>query len=514
MIRSLYYSLKIDTYYAVNSFIYFIKKLPIFNDLVTEDTYKSSLLKNVIGVIGLILSLGRAVLFKFLYYFVVVLLANVISKNSMSFYHVLFFFSLLGLFINNKLLNVSMKKYLCIILFNIDSKKYLLSNLYFSLIINSIINSICLFTFGPNNTLNIIFVILLLLFRIIGEAFNINYYKRHEDFWYNNYLLYFSILIPLFLCSFSPFIGLIINKDIVMISLIISSIISIISFVYIISINNYKTLYKRINTISNVLNNKDDTRISNVVDVRNKDIKIDESILKNKKGYDYFNTIFFERHRSILLSSSKNYSLVILAVYVLFIILCISSKDISNSINNFFNTRMSWFVLIMYFINRGSIVTQAMFYNCDHAMLKYNFYRDPKVIVGLFKMRLKTLIRVNILPSLVMSIGNLILLYLTKDTNILNYIGSFLFVNILSIFFSVHYLVVYYLLQPYDSNMQIKKASYSVVNLVVYFVCYTISDLVIPSVTFSLIGLLFSIIYIVVGLKLVEKYAPVTFKIN
>ena len=129
-------------------------------------------------------------------------------------------------------------------------------------------------------------------------------------------------------------------------------------------------------------------------------------------------------------------------------------------------------------------------------------------------MRLKTLIRVNILPSLVMSIGNLILLYLTKDTNILNYIGSFLFVNILSIFFSVHYLVVYYLLQPYDSNMQIKKASYSVVNLVVYFVCYTISDLVIPSVTFSLIGLLFSIIYIVVGLKLVEKYAPVTFKIN
>ena len=62
--------------------------------------------------------------------------------------------------------------------------------------------------------------------------------------------------------------------------------------------------------------------------------------------------------------------------------------------------------------------------------------------------------------------------------------------------------------------MQMKRASYSLVSAFTYIFCYKVSDLVMSGITFSIVGLVFSILYIIIGLKLVEKYAPMTFKIN
>ena len=82
----------------------------------------------------------------------------------------------------------------------------------------------------------------------------------------------------------------------------------------------------------------------------------------------------------------------------------------------------------MYFINRGAIVTQAMFFNCDHAMLGYNFYRERTTILELFKKRLTTLVKVNLLPAITIGIGNSILLILLKDYNIINISTTFLYI--------------------------------------------------------------------------------------
>ena len=177
-------------------------------------------------------------------------------------------------------------------------------------------------------------------------------------------------------------------------------------------------------------------------------------------------------------------------------------------------TKLGMFVLIMYFINRGSIVTQAMFYNCDHAMLTYNFYREPNVLLGLFKKRLISIIKVNFLPAFLIGLGNSILLYLTGGAGIITYVSSFMFIILFSVFFSVHYLVLYYLLQPYNKNMQIKKMSYSIASFLTYYFSYVIFwDLVLSSLTLSIIGIIFTIIYIVLALFLVYRFAPRSFKI-
>ena len=48
MIRTLKKSLQIDICYSVNSFIYFLRRLPIFKDLITRDAYSSKFLKRFI----------------------------------------------------------------------------------------------------------------------------------------------------------------------------------------------------------------------------------------------------------------------------------------------------------------------------------------------------------------------------------------------------------------------------------------------------------------------------------
>jgi hypothetical protein len=167
----------------------------------------------------------------------------------------------------------------------------------------------------------------------------------------------------------------------------------------------------------------------------------------------------------------------------------------------------------MYFINRGAIITQAMFFNCDHAMLKYNFYREEKTILGLFKKRLQTVIKVNLLPASIIALGNSILLILLNKSSLI-IISTFLFIIFLSIFFSVYYLVIYYLFQPFNKDLEVKKISYSLITLVTYIICYYMTGIVVNPLYLSIIGLIITIVFIIISLFLVKKFAPKTFKLN
>ena len=169
----------------------------------------------------------------------------------------------------------------------------------------------------------------------------------------------------------------------------------------------------------------------------------------------------------------------------------------------------------MYFINRGSIITQAMFYNCDHSMLTFNFYRNPKVILNIFKTRILTVTKINLIPAIILAIGLPILLYISGGTpNILDYISIPIFILTLSMFFSVHYLVIYYLFQPYDKNMKMKSITYSLISAITYVVAYSFTDFKMSTTIFSIIAIIATVLYSVIAVIIVYKKAPETFKIK
>ena len=79
-----------------------------------------------------------------------------------------------------------------------------------------------------------------------------------------------------------------------------------------------------------------------------------------------------------------------------------------------------------------------------------------------------------------------------------------------SIFFSVHYLVIYYLLQPYNAGTEIKSGMYQVVTALTYVVCYAMIQIKIPTFVFGMAAIGFSMLYCVTACVLVYKIAPKT----
>ena len=191
------------------------------------------------------------------------------------------------------------------------------------------------------------------------------------------------------------------------------------------------------------------------------------------------------------------------------------NSEFKNKTNEILMVYLPYFVFIMYCINRSSSVTQAMFMNCDHSMLTYRIYRTPKVILGIFKERLKTLITINLLPAVLIGGGLSLLLYLSGGTdNPLNYAILFISIIAMSIFFSVHYLVMYYLLQPYNVSTEMKSSTYKVVQGLTYIVSWYMIQIKMPIFGFGIATIVFCIAYSLISLFLAYKYAQKTFKLR
>lgn len=519
MINSLKMSFKIDVTYAINSFIYNIKKFPILKDLFPGDgLYKSTKAKSIIRILALILSTVKIITFKFLYFWIIYMIATVITPKNITsgILHIYFIFTIIGIFFNNKVLTTSTKKYFSIVLFNMDAKEFTKATLWTESLINLITHSIGLWILIKSPII-LLYTIFGFLGRFVGERLNVWHYNKYKIALTYNYPLYWTIILLSIAACLLPKIQITITTPIIAILNLIFIPVAIISYISLIKIDNYKLIYKRLNTKVSAMNSEQARAYSRqaMVDIKDKDKKIDERKIKGKKGYDLFNTIFFERHKEILLRSAKWFATISLLVIIVTAILIHFSPVLQKNLNNFLLNNIAWFIIVMYFINRGSIITQAMFYNCDHSMLTFNFYRNPKVILNVFKTRVITVSKVNLISASVIAIGLPLLLYLSGGSaNILNYIAIPIFIIALSIFFSIHYLVIYYLFQPYDKNMSMKSITYSIISLGTYIIAYSFTDFKMSTINFSIIAIVATIIYSIIALIVVYKKAPMTFKIK
>ena len=178
-------------------------------------------------------------------------------------------------------------------------------------------------------------------------------------------------------------------------------------------------------------------------------------------------------------------------------------------------TWLPYFAFIMYLINRGTGFTQALFINCDHSLLTYSFYKRPGFVLRLFRIRLREIIKVNAVPALVIGCGLALILYVSGGTdNPLNYVVLVVTILAMSAFFSIHYLTVYYLLQPYTAGTEMKSGTYRIVMVLTYVVCYAMINVRMPILMFGAMCIAFCVAYSIVASILVYKFAPRTFRLR
>lgn len=244
-------------------------------------------------------------------------------------------------------------------------------------------------------------------------------------------------------------------------------------------------------------------------------IQIDSEAGSSRKGFEYLNEIFIRRHQKILWKSSKRIAAICLGIISVVIVGIRFMPEFKGLVNEFMLMNLPYIVFIMYFINRGTGFTNVLFMNCDHSLLTYSFYKRPECILKLFQIRLREIMKVNLLPAAVIGVGLTLLLYLSGGTNEpLNYVMLMVSVLCISMFFSVHYLTIYYLLQPYNAGTEIKSGTYRMVVMLTYFVCYGIMRMDIPTFVFGLGTIIFCVAYCIIACVLVYKMAPKTFRLR
>lgn len=530
MIKAFWISFRLRNTYKANGFIYFLRQLPLIKRQLPVGTYKSRAIKGFANVVAVILELINMFLWKGIY--LLLLFAAAVSMDpelpGNIFFNAFFFLTIAGGFLNTQLFDPSNDKYYAIVLMRMDAKKYTLSNYVYFLIrvILGFTPFTCLFCalLGESFLWGFLLTAYVLLIKVVFSGYILWDDVRNEkkgqlsDSQEKKMAAYIwlagAALAALgFGLPYSPFWVPAYAFLWIVPVLVIPA---VLCAIYLFRSRAYGRLYKELlkKAPAHTAKATNQNQIT-----QNQTLKKIEytagDVVSHKKGYAYFNELFMKRHRKLLHKPAKRICVISLIIFAALVVICRLNTQMNEGINEMMLTMLPFFLFIMYLIHPGRSATQAMFMNCDHSMLSFRFYRQPRVVLSLFVERLKSLILISLVPAAFIGAELAGLLWVTGGTDTpANYVLIFLTIIMMAIFFSVHYMVLYYLLQPYNVQLESRNAAYGIANGLTYLVCYMAIQRTAPTLIFGSAMTVFCIIYIIVALLLVYKKAPKTFKLR
>lgn len=524
MIHTLTTIMRLSHAYSFNSFIYRLRKLPLIKKLIREDFYKKAWMKHLFTILTILKDIFMIFFGKLFYLGLFVYLPVYYIPGSIdeSYMHLLFCMTLSGAIVNNELMTATKEKYYAHVLMHINARRLAISDLLLYIGGQFIGFIPAGLIFGRLCHVPVLYCLCLPIFAAAGKvvwsscAFYI-FNKKGLLLSERNWKFTFSLLGITAAAGYGlPFLHISIPSPAFAAAALFSLAAAPLAlrFLWRTSESSYRRLYKKTLTKETVVFNVTENAAATQQKTYLTHLS-DEKITSSKKGYAYFNDIFVKRHKKLLTTAAKKQTLILLVILAAAVAATLFNDNMKKSFRFVTESMLPYFVFIMYLINRGTTITQAMFFNCDHSMLTYNFYRKPKTLLEVFKTRLLTMIKINMIPALVIAAGLPLLLALSGGASQpLNYILLPVSILFMAAFFSLHYLVMYYLLQPYDIHMTSKSHTYSIVSMITYVFCYLFIKLQMSTLIFSLCVVGFTVIYTLLALFLIYKYAPKTFRLK
>lgn len=517
------YSLK--NTYRVNSIIYSIRQLPLIKKILPVSLYGNRGLKIFANVLSAVWEITSAFLGKLLYILLMVTAAGGLYKSAPPadlFVHIFFFLTFIGAYMNTYMFNPTNDKYYAMILMRMDAKPYTLSNYIYSMI--KVLAGFLPFTilFGLSSQVPLWLCILLPFFPVASKMLvawlSLRKYTDTGNCANENLpaRIGWTLAAVLLAAAYGlPLLGAVIPYTPAAAVMALTVAAGVYAAVQIGRFDQYRNMYQTL--LSDKRNGTDMTEATRkaVAEQGRKMISADTSITSSKNGFEYFNELFIKRHRKVLWSASVKIAVVSLVCAAGLLVACLVNPAFSEKTNQVLISLVPAFLFVMYAINRGTTYTRALFMNCDHSMLTYAFYRKPSFVLHLFWIRLREIVKVNLLPAAVISGSLALLLYSSGGTAApLYYLLVPVSILSMSVFFSVHYLVLYYLLQPYNMYTEVKSATYQVITMATYWLCYLMLQIRTDTMTFCLLMLIFCVLYCIAACILVYRMAYRTFRIR
>lgn len=511
---------KLSNAILVNSIIYRLRKLPLLKYIVPGKLYGNDAVNMVVIIMSCILKIGSKLATQAFCFLFICFLAKLFNEHLSQNMLVIFIaFTCTFSVVTNSTLQASKDKYYAIQLMRIDGNQYGIMDFTMNALVNVIrcflVVLVLSIIMGFPIYYSIAFPLFLLSMKTISTIGWLTYYKTHREMQINKTAFLLPVyILGIILAAAGTYFQIYMSDMIFIIITMVCLMISYFAYAAIQKTTLFSPYYKKRLTLNMVVFNADEA--SQIAKKRiTKQISYDVHVNSKKKGYELFNELFVQRHKKILMNSALRisviYSLFLISAITLLYFIPEARKDTALYIQN----HLPIFLMIMYFTNRGAKVTMAMFVNCDSSMLTYRFYRQPKSLLRLFTQRLKTMMKVNLVPSFVVSLGLVITLFVCdQQIEPIVYILVFIVINAMSAFFSVHNLILYYLLQPYNINLQAKGYLYNIITSITYIVCYRMVNIQLNLYLFTISVILFCILYILISLFLVYRMAPRTFKLK
>ncbi len=522
MDKTLRISFGLRNTYRVNAILYSFRQIPIIKKLLPDTLYQVRALKIFANVLSALWEVITVFLWKILYFALMVAGAAALYEGADEkrlFLHLLVFLTILGGFVNGNIFMPSRDKYYAMILLRMDAKRYTLVNYVYMLVKFAVGYVPVVLWFGMGAGLEMWQCLLLAAFavgtKLTVMRHGLRQYRKKGTALDSKKDSYVGMLemAALFAAAYGlPALGVLLPVSISVVVCIVFTVTGIVSVWDIWKFDGYFEMYREI--LFDFLNQTDSANTM-VRDQTRKKISVDARITSSRSGFEYLNELFIKRHRRILWKSSVRIALVCAVIAVGLAVAAAVNPDAATNLNRMILVMLPYFVFIMYAINRGTSFTQALFMNCDHSLLTYAFYKQPAQILKLFQIRLRELVKINLLPAFVIGAGLCLLLFASGGAaNITDYAVLFVSVICMSIFFSVHYLTIYYLLQPYNAGTEMKSGTYQIVLSVTYFVCFLMMQLRLPIFVFGLLTIVFCVLYCIAACFLVYKFAPKTFRLR
>lgn len=525
----------------VNVLLYYVRKLPLVGEKIPYRLYGETDIKKAIGAIPVVFSVIGAFVGTFLYFLLMIKLpANwiqgfwekegiFVDQKAVMVYLFLIFSFLPGSFLVSNLTEGAKKDYVLLHVMRIPAAQYYRSKM----VLKGVKDTICFlvpllwFGFGAESAL---FVVSLFFTRYIGHAGILQHYRHSEKkgkkvFWKSlgKTFLMFGIILALGYGVAAAVPRLFFDRYVMaeVVVFLSFTLVGMFCFSKVWKYGGYTIFAKKMVSLKDFLEQDDAVKEARAADVQIQDKDISKEELRSRKyeekeGYDYLNAIFFERHKRIVSRAVKSRIIIILAVGLIgAVALLFVGEQMKQKTFEAMTQMMPVMVFVMYLESTGGRICKAMFFNCDISLLKYGYYREADAILKNFKIRLRKLLMLDAVPAAI--ICGMILLWTLLCGEILAVwkviplmAGSLL----LSAFFCLFHLFMYYITQPYTEEKTVKSPIFSVVNALVYFGCYLCLQIQTGSWLFTLGVLAVTIIFIPLSYFCVFRFAPKTFKIR
>jgi len=537
MIVMLLAILNINATMNSNRVIFYFKRIPLIGRLMPDRIYGDLDLKMMVTIVVTIFNGIKKLFIKALYVGLMIVLPllyfyeyKIETIPPETFINLFFFLSFIGGTVQiSALLESNRNKYICIKLMKFGARDFVVPTMLARHTSNFIyflpVILIPYILFGGSVWKGILLLILLTAVRFTYEACQLFIYEKTGILLIKRYIVQWALILsaviaaylPIYFSTIWPIQNVLFSVPMMMTIFICFGF----SIVYIFKFENFrKVVYSSIKLDAIMLDFSKAMGEARFNGVRMKEDDFTAEILESKKfenmkGYDYLNAIFFARHKKLLEKPIKIRLYIIGAAFVILSVIGIVSPGLDKELDKGILGVLPAFVFIMYFASIGDQVCKAMFYNCDISLLRYGFYRDKAVILKNFKVRLLKLTGLNLVIGGAMSIAFLSFLAIAGvNFTLLDLIYFVASILCLSVFFSVHHLFLYYVFQPYTTELGMKNPFFKIINVVVYLICYGCLQIRNAPGFFTLALIGATAVYIILGLTLVYKLAPGRFRVK